>query len=372
VGNKGGQTGAFDWPGIASSCIFIGCAMAFGITGAEQGWTTPLVLGLLASALTAGAAFVAVEARSRAPLVSLWVFQNAQFLLACAVCLLFTTVWVALFIYVPLNLQTAQARSGLDVGATMLALMLPALIMPVIATRLIQRVPIRVMLTTGFGLMVVGLVALFFGWSGDLRRELELLGLVMSGTGAGALYGLVDYLALTALPPQQSGIASGAFNLVRLMGDALGAIVPGAILLHSVEAAFVQIEIDIPRSLLNEVAAGRFAAVEHVLADPQLTMQLTQLAASSFGAGIDYALLALCGISVIGSALTLIWRDRLTAAKRRPYDCSSEGDAECLWHVSTGFEPRQGLAPRRADSGGIKRTYCKVPRHRIGASGGGR
>jgi MFS family permease len=311
AGSEGKKTGRFDIFGTICSCIFVTAAMAGGITGAEQGWTSPQVLALMGIAIAAGTAFAIVEARSPSPLISLAAFRNAQFLLACVVCLLFTTVWVALFIYVPLNLQTAQLRSGFDAGATLLALMVPALIMPMIVTRLIRRWPISAVLTIGFVLMSAGLLTLYFGWSGVLRRDLELTGLMLCGSGAGALYGLVDYLALTALPPQQSSIASGVFNLVRLMGDALGAIVPGAILLQKVRTAFVQNDVDVPRALLSEIAAGRFAAVERISADPQVNEALARIAATGFGSGIDYAVLTLCGISLAGAALTLVQRHRL-------------------------------------------------------------
>jgi predicted MFS family arabinose efflux permease len=163
---------------------------------------------------------------------TLGIFRNRQFLLSCAVCLLFTVVWVALFIYAPLHLQTILRRTVQDAGTAMLYLMLPALIMPMIAARLVARLSIGTVLCLGFALMALGLISLYAGWSYPPDRALEALGLSLCGIGAGSLYGLVDYLALTAVPPEQSGAASGAFNVIRLLGDALAAAIPAAILLH--------------------------------------------------------------------------------------------------------------------------------------------
>jgi MFS family permease len=305
VGRADARLAQFDWGGMVLCALAIGLLMTFGITGPEHGWTSVRVLTTLAMALLTGTAFAVVESRHASPLVNLATFRNRQFLVACAVCLLFTTVWVALFIYVPLNLQTLQSRSSVDAGVTMLGLMVPAPIMPMIVSRLILRVPIASVLTSGFLFMAVGAGVLFTAWSGHMPRTLELAGLVACGIGAGALYGLVDYLAMTALPDHQTGVASGVFNLVRLMGDALGAIVPGSILLQALRTAFEPYNsIDVPRATLNEIAAGQFAAADRLASDATSADALHRLATSAFGAGMGYALVALCAIAAFGAALT--------------------------------------------------------------------
>ncbi|MFS2048011.1 hypothetical protein ACEN8K_03425, partial [Variovorax sp. CT11-76] len=39
-------------------------------------------------------------------------------------------------------------------------------------------------------------------------------------------YGLLDYLAMASLPNALAGTGSATFNVLRLLGDALGAIAP--------------------------------------------------------------------------------------------------------------------------------------------------
>lgn len=53
--------------------------------------------------------------------------KNRSFVLSCVVCVLFTTVWVALFIYGPLHMQAIDGLDPRTVGTSMLSLLLPAL-----------------------------------------------------------------------------------------------------------------------------------------------------------------------------------------------------------------------------------------------------
>jgi MFS family permease len=297
----------FDFAGTVLSIVCIGAAMTFGISGSSLGWSSPVVLGALALACASGGAFVAVERRHPAPLMRFSILRNRQFMLACAVCVLFTTVWVALFIYVPLNLSAGQGRSGLDVGATMSALMVPALIMPLVASRWVLRVRIDIVLACGFVLMGAGLLLLFTGWSNDQHRIYEIAGLIVCGAGAGTLYGLADYHALTAVSERQAGLASGTFNLVRLAGDALGSIVPAAVLLDTLREVLARYEFaTLPRDVMNELAAGRFAAVDSLALDQPLA-ELVQIAAlGGFKEGMSRVVVALAVFTVIGVLLLVV------------------------------------------------------------------
>lgn len=297
----------FDFAGTVLSIVCVGAAMTVGISGSALGWSSPVVLSALTLACASGVAFVAVERRHPAPLMRFSLLRNRQFMLACAVCLLFTTVWVALFIYVPLSLGAGQGRSGLDIGATMLALMVPALIMPLVASRWVLRTRIDIILACGFVLMGAGLLLLFIGWSSGEERAYEIAGLIVCGAGAGTLYGLADYHALTAVSEGQTGLASSAFNLVRLAGDALGSIVPAGVLLNTLRDGLAHYEfVAFPRDVLNELAAGRFTALASLELDQPLAELVRITALGSFKEGMSRVVVALAAFAVAGVLLMAI------------------------------------------------------------------
>src|SRR5690606_11871714 len=143
-------------------------------------------------------------------------------------------------------------------------------------------------------------------------RTLEMLGLMACGAGVGTLYGLVDYMALTAFPPHRSGVASGTFNLVRLAGDALGAIIPGASLLQTVQNALApHVPGDAPRAVIGAIAAGHFTAVERLDVQPAVLSHLLRVAGIAFAHGMSCVLWVLCALAAVAAAAGFVGSDRL-------------------------------------------------------------
>jgi hypothetical protein len=179
--------------------------------------------------------------------------------------------------------------------------MLPALVMPVVASRFVLAVHIGTILIAGFLAIGLGLWIMDIGWSGSASRWPEIIGLVLCGTGAGTLYGLVDYLGLTAVPAQQAGAAAGAFNVVRLSGDIFAALIPGAVVLHTVRSAFSSYpSLGITSDALNKISAGDMRAVEH--------LGLTSEAHTAFATGMSDALWVLIALTAVGAVVAVIVR----------------------------------------------------------------
>jgi hypothetical protein len=153
-------------------------------------------------------------------------------------------------------------------------------------------------LLAGFLVIALGLWLMLMAWSGAPSRVYEIAGLALCGTGAGMLYGLVDYLGLTAVAPEQAGMASGAFNVVRLIGDIFAAIVPGAVVLKAVTAAFAKVDANVSSSMLDAIAAGDVRVVD--------SLGLATQARAAFDMGMQCALWALIGLALLGSIVALM------------------------------------------------------------------
>jgi predicted MFS family arabinose efflux permease len=297
-----GYLGASGGIGLTLGALLAGAVSAGGGWRAAFSLPIPVIVAAFLIALVSRDALARVRPSSvRADVSILALWRNRQFVLACLTCLLFTTVWVALFIYAPLHMQSVDGRSPEAVGTTMLALMLPALVMPVVASRFVLAFHIGTVLIAGFLTIALGLWMMDLGWSGSASRWPEIVGLVLCGTGAGTLYGLVDYLGLTAVPAQQAGAASGAFNVVRLSGDILAALIPGAVVLHVVSKAFASYSsLGITSDALNKISAGDLRVVEH--------LGLTSQAHAAFAAGMSDALWILIALTTLGAVVAVIVR----------------------------------------------------------------
>ena len=301
-----GYLGSSGGVGLALGALLAGAASEWAGWRAALALPVPVILAALVIVLRSSAAMR--TRRSSQPVAiapASALLSNRQFVLSCLICLLFTTVWVALFIYAPLHMQTV---GGLDPGTTgtlMLALLLPALVMPVAVSRLVLIFHPRAVVIAGFLVIALGVWCMGVAWSGSTSRLWEIVGLGLCGSGAGALYGLVDYIGLTSVPPEQAGLASGAFNVVRLVGDILAAIVPGTVVLHVVAAMLdSHVGAGISPDVLNEIAAGDLRNVESHLASE---------ARAAFIAGMERALWALLALTAMGVAVSL----RLRASEPR-------------------------------------------------------
>lgn len=294
--------------GYLGSSGGIGLALGALLAGAVSGWGGWRVAYALPIPIALAALVVCMSSRealarrrvSRVQMKGAWLalLRNRSFVLSCVICLLFTIVWVALFIYAPLHMQSIDALDPHSVGMTMLALLLPALVMPIVATRLVLMFQARAVLLAGFFVIALGLWLMDVAWSGSTSRVHEIAGLALCGTGAGMLYGLVDYLGLSAVPAEQAGLASGAFNVVRLLGDILAALIPGSVVLKTVTVAFERDHANVSSGMLDAIAAGDVRAVD--------SLGLTTQARAAFASGMEWAIWALILLAVLGAIVSLV------------------------------------------------------------------
>ena len=287
-----GYLGSSGGVGLALGALLAGAASSWG--GWRIAYALPIPIAI-AGALVCLSSRHALKRRGPSAGHVPWrLLRRRQFVLSCVICFLFTIVWVALFICAPLHMQTIDGRDPQDVGVTMLALLLPALAMPIAASRLVQLLHARAVLLLAFAITAIGLWSMHAAWSGSTSRLHEIAGLTLCGTGAGMLYGLVDYLGLTVVPTEAAGLASGAFNTIRLLGDMFAAIITSAVLLHVVTVAFAGI--DVPSESLHAIAAGDVGAVQQ--------LGLTAFARAAFAGGMGWtigALLVLTGLGALAS-----------------------------------------------------------------------
>jgi EmrB/QacA subfamily drug resistance transporter len=193
------------------------------VNGNEVGWTTVRTLGLLAVAAVLLGAFLLIEARVRSPLVPLGLFRLRNVSTANAVGVLWAAAMFAWFFLSALYLQLVLGYSPLEVGLTFL----PAnLIMGAfsigLSARLVLRFGIRPPLVAGLGLAAIGL-ALFARAPVDGNVLVDVLpSMILLGIGAGMAFNPVLLAAMSDVPPEEAGLASGVVNTSFMMGGALG------------------------------------------------------------------------------------------------------------------------------------------------------
>jgi len=205
---------------VGICCVLLAIAQA-----TVWGWGGPKTLVLLAAGLIVCAVWVAVEVRSREPLVDMammrirgvWTTNLAAFLLGAGMYSSFSVF--PRFAQLP---KSTGFGFGASVVVSSLYLLPSALAMALLgalAGRVAHRYGSKLAFVTG------GVVsAVSFGYATlEHRHPYDMvITSTLLGVGIGLAFAALGNLIVQAVPPTQTGIASGMNTVMRLIGGALG------------------------------------------------------------------------------------------------------------------------------------------------------
>ncbi len=216
------MTRSFDSVGAAAVTGSL-LLLVFALTQAnEAGWASLQTVGVLAGSIVLMAAFLAIEARSRQPLMPLGFFRRRTPTGANIVGLGLGTVVFSMFFLLSLYMQQVLGFSALETGVGYLAVALTAVVASVVAQALVTRAGVKPVLAFGL-LSILGGLVWFTQISVDGTYAADLLGgFLLVGVGLGFSFVPVSIAALAGVPVREAGLASGLINTSQQIGGALG------------------------------------------------------------------------------------------------------------------------------------------------------
>jgi DHA2 family multidrug resistance protein-like MFS transporter len=218
-----------DLPGLGLAIVTI-AALNYGvIEGGNDGFSAPQIIAAFAVAAAAVVAFIAVEHRSQAPMLSLRLFRNPSFSAANAASLVVQYAFVGVAVAQVLWLEQVKGDSILSTGVQLLPLMALFAITSVPAGRLARLVGFKVTISLGLALIAVSTLLLTTQTPATSTAVTALL-LAILGTGAGLSLPSTVAAAVITVPHADGGVASGSVNMFRQVGGALGASITGTII----------------------------------------------------------------------------------------------------------------------------------------------
>ncbi|MFI2231969.1 MFS transporter [Nocardia testacea] len=210
---------------LGSVTVTAGLAAAvYGIVRApEAGWTSGPTWAALGAAAALLAAFVAIQARRRQPLMRLGIFTAPNLAAANIAQLLLGAAWVPMWFFLNLYLQQVLGYSAFPAGSALLPMTtLIMLGMIVLAPRAMQRFGARPMIVAGLTVLGLGLAIMsLVRPTGNFWVDVLPASLVAA---AGMSLAFVPSLgtAISAARPEEGGLASGIVNVSYQVGSALG------------------------------------------------------------------------------------------------------------------------------------------------------
>lgn len=223
------QRARFDAPGFFLSLVAFG-SLLYGLSNAaNDGWTSPRVVGFLVVGVIAFAAFVIVELRSPYPLLNVRFYRQRTYLIASAIG---WTAVIALFgatFLLPLYLQTVRGLTPFQTGLLLLPQALAAIVSIQISGRLFDRIGPRYVVATG--LMLLALTT----WGFTRLTETTpywFLGILMAirGVALACTVQPTQAAALSAIDRDVLTRASSLLAVMRNVFQSLGVAILGTVL----------------------------------------------------------------------------------------------------------------------------------------------
>jgi EmrB/QacA subfamily drug resistance transporter len=300
-----------DWPGVVTFSAALSLLVLALLRGNAEGWGSTLIVSLFAGSAVALAVFLAIERRTREPMLPLGLFVRRAFTGVQLAAFTISASMFALFLYLTLYLQNFLGYSPLASGLRYLPITVLVFVFGPIAGALIGRAPARLLLGSGLAAVAVGLLLMTGIDAGDDWTAL-LAGFLVAGAGIGLVNPVIADLAVTLVPDEQSGMAAGINDTFRQVGITLGIAVWGAIFVgrgdnrvEELVAGTAAAHGDRPRQLVEAASTGH---LDQVLAavPPQAREGVAHAAREGFLAGLNDVLL-LGGLVSLCGAVLVYW-----------------------------------------------------------------
>ncbi|MGO4330119.1 MFS transporter [Cupriavidus sp. M-11] len=290
-----------DWPGTISFTATLVLFTFAVIQAPESGWSSALVAGSLAAAALTLAIFIYVESCSARPMLDLRLFRIPRFvgvqMLPIGTCY----SYIVLVVMLPLRFIGIEGMSEIDAGILMIALSAPMLVVPVLVATLTRWVSAGVLSGIGFLIAAVGL-----HWFSQIdvgAAGFAVVGpMLLIGIGAGMPWGLMDGLAVSVVPKERAGMATGIFNTTRVAGEGIALATVSAVLaaIAQVSLSAVLAEAGSTAGKVGE-AAQRLATGDLAHAAEALPQVSHQLLVAGYGDAFRMLLHVLTVITVLSA-----------------------------------------------------------------------
>jgi EmrB/QacA subfamily drug resistance transporter len=306
-----------DYPGIATlSTGLLLILLAFD-QAADWGFGSPAVIAMLVVAGLLLTSFTFIEPRmKKSALIPVDVFRTTEFRNACTTVTLMSAVFFVTVLYAPQFMEKILGYSALKAGVGMLPMLGTFALTSFIAGPLYGRLGPKITVTAGAVGLTVGAFLLSMVDASSSYSAL-IVGLALTGLGAGLFYPSVTTAGVTALDPSRTSLAGGLVYMCQIAGGAIGVAITttiftitseneldskGATALHGHELTDHQV------GVLHGQLAGTNAAEDALHQLPQSAQNaIVPIIKDSFAVGVQAGFRFVAIAAVLGFLISLFF-----------------------------------------------------------------
>ncbi|MDH6219610.1 MFS transporter [Streptomyces pseudovenezuelae] len=300
-----------DGPGQLTIAVSLLALLYAVIEGASDGYSEPHIV--LAFALSAASfiAFVAVERRSRAPMLRLDLFKTPAFAAAAAIGLLALFGFIGTAYALSIKLESVNHVSPLQAALPLALIQAVPLLLTPFLPKLLHHVHPRTLLVGGLLSLAAGELWMAL-LPGDATSLASMTGpILLMGVGFITMFSSLTAVAVGTVDIHYAGMASAVTSLVRETGQALGPAVMSAVALGTASGALADKLASSglpPRALgvANAVNAegGALAAANADLGS--LSRTVAPLARQALESGLDLGMYICAGAALAGAVIAAV------------------------------------------------------------------
>ena len=225
-----------DWLGFVTFSASLFMLVFALVEGNSKGWGSAFIVGLLVGSGLLMAIFLIAEWRGSDPMLDLTLFKRPAMVGVSVTAFTLSASIFAMLLYLTLYMQDVLGYGPFAAGVRFLPITVLAFVISPIAGKLTVRVSSRYLL--GLGLILIALGC-------KLTTHVEphsswtvlLPGFIVAGIGIGITNPVVASATVSVVPPEHSGMASGASSTFRQVGIATGVAALGAVFLSEIRPA---------------------------------------------------------------------------------------------------------------------------------------
>lgn len=219
----------FDFPGVLTFMVTMVSLQIVVTQGNKLGWTSPLILGLIAVTVVFGALFFRIEKAIPHGFVDFSLFRNSTYTGATISNFLLNGVAGTLLVSLQL-VQLGGNMTAQEAGILTLGYAVAIIAFIRVGEKLLQRFGARRPMI--WGCLITGLAILLLSPANLLLadyRILAMIGYTLFGVGLAFYATPSTDAALSSLPAAQAGSGAGIYKMASSLGAAFGVAISAAI-----------------------------------------------------------------------------------------------------------------------------------------------
>src|SRR3954454_24125383 len=217
------RRGSIDVLGAATATAGLALTVLGIVRAPQQGWGSATTVLSIGGGLLLLAAFLAIQARRREPLMRLSIFRTPTLAAANLAQSLLGAAWIPMWFFLNLYLQQVLGYGAFEGGAALLPMTITIMVLMIfVAPRVIARFGPKVPVVLGMLALAAGMVGLsLVRADGSFAVDVLPASLIAA---AGMALAFIPSLgtAISSAKPDEGGLASGLVNTSYQVGSALG------------------------------------------------------------------------------------------------------------------------------------------------------